>query len=228
MPEASGLLPLDKFAHDLRQPLRGIMLNVQRIRRMDSQLSPELHARLEDLMADARRQEELIASVMEYYSAVHDQLLQNTPIPVSAMIQAACLKVEPFRQLHNGTVHVAACPPVTVTAGLAKALEKLLHNGLKFHAVDVDPVVEIEATVDGAGDIAIRVTDNGLGIEPEYRQSVFEPFCRLHPASDYPGSGMGLPICLRRLELVGGTLAFETPPGSRGLCAVVRIPASTG
>ena len=63
------------------------------------------------------------------------------------------------------------------------------------------------------------------GIEPEYRESVFDPFQRLNPASDYPGSGLGLSICRRLLASIESTIAFEDrpPDAAGGVMAVLKV-----
>lgn len=220
-------LPIDRFAHDLRQPLRAIMVSIQQIQRQNPPLPSESLTRLDELLAAARRQEELIASVLEFDMALRDGLPADTPMPLSLILEAAVHKVEPYRKLRNGIIRVGDCPSTFASARIAKALEKLLHNALKFQAPDATPTVYLDATADEDSPIVVRVTDNGVGIEAQYRESVFEPFSRLHPASAYPGAGLGLSICRLILESLHGTVAFEEPAGPRGALAVIRVPAAS-
>ena len=218
--------PIIAFAHDLRQPLRAIMMHAQRIQRQDSQLSAETRAKLEEILAAGRRQEELIASVVEYDEALRNGLSKEARMPLRLAIQTACMKVEAYRKLQNGIVRFdpAAGPEVVSPSAIAKVFEKILHNALKFHPKGVDPVVEVEVTPGTSGSTGIRITDNGLGIEPQYRSTVFEPFRRLNPAGEYSGSGMGLSTCRRLLESINGSILIEDHPHSQGSTIVVSLP----
>jgi signal transduction histidine kinase len=216
------------FAHDLRQPLRSIVMTTQRIQRNTAatELGPETMTKLDEVLAAARKQEELIASAVECEQARETGLAADTLLSLKLVLQTACLKVDAFRQSQAGTVHIpepAAMPQRMAPAGVARVIEKVLHNSLKFHLAGAPPVVVIAISEDAAtGMIEMRISDQGLGIDPQYRQAVFEPFKRLNPASDYPGSGLGLPTSRRLIE----SIQLEDGPNGRGLTAVVRFPAS--
>ena len=216
------------FAHDLRQTLRSIMMTAQRLQRGDDQLSAASKAKLDELLASARRQEELIASVVEYDQAREVGLTGDTPLALRLAIQTACLAVDAYRKQRNGIIRFEpdAVPRVLAPSGIARAIEKLLHNSLKFHAAGASPLVEVEALEAETDSIVIRVADTGLGVQPEYRAIVFEPFRRLNPASDYPGSGMGLSICARLIESIGGVISLEGRGPHPGVAVVLRFPKS--
>jgi chemotaxis family two-component system sensor kinase Cph1 len=217
-------VPVSTLAHDLLQPLRAIVVNVQRVLRSDEGQSSETKARLDAVLSAARDQEEIIASVVEYESALQYWTDEEDAL-LSLSVQAACLKLDAYRRLQNGRIDVAKpLPAASVPGSISRVLEKVVHNSLKFRGTDVDPVVKIEAWEKEPGFITIRVTDNGLGVDPKYRSLVFQPFSRLNAKSSYSGAGMGLAVCLRLMECIGGTIAFEDPAVPTGANVVIRFP----
>ena len=71
----------------------------------------------------------------------------------------------------------------------------------------------------------ILVEDNGIGIDAEQAERVFEMFVRLHRREEYDGTGIGLALCRRIVERHGGTICAEPRPGG-GTRIVVTLPAS--
>ena len=224
--EASSAL-ISTFAHDLRAPLRSMMMTVQRIQRSQEALSAETQTKLDEILKAARRQEELISSVVEYDQAQNPGLVDDGLLQLRLAIQTACMKVESYRQAKNGTITVdlEAVPRTLVPSGIARVIEKILHNSLKFQTVDATPVVLLEASQDEGGVINVRVTDNGIGIEAAYRDVVFEPFKRLNANSEFPGSGLGLSTCRRLISSVGGSIYIDDVR-TAGTSLVMRFPGT--
>ena len=87
----------------------------------------------------------------------------------------------------------------------------LIGNALKYNT-SLKPQVMIRATVTDTAHI-ISIADNGIGIAPEYQQQIFEIFQRLHTASEYEGTGVGLAICSKIADNYGGRIWVESEPG---------------
>jgi signal transduction histidine kinase len=85
-------------------------------------------------------------------------------------------------------------------------------------------MVEVQVSEANSGLTEIRVSDQGLGVEPQHREMVFGPFKRLNPLSEFPGSGLGLSTCRRLVESIGGTIRFEDC--EKGAVVVVRFPGN--
>ncbi|MDP3714683.1 MAG: response regulator [Mycobacteriales bacterium] len=105
---------------------------------------------------------------------------------------------------------------------LTQVLHNLAVNALKFVQPGVVPHVRIEAEC-SPGTVIFRVSDNGVGIEPEHFDRIFQPFKRLHSRERYPGSGIGLAICRRLVERQGGRIWVDSGPS--GSTFSVELPA---
>ena len=89
------------------------------------------------------------------------------------------------------------------------------------------PEIEVSAVAPNKQMWEIRVSDNGIGISPEYQERIFQIFQRLHSRSEYPGTGIGLAICKKVVEVHGGHLAVQSAPGEGSIFSFT-VPASRG
>jgi len=105
---------------------------------------------------------------------------------------------------------------------LEQIFQNLIANGLRYRGEN-PPRIDIAAERQG-GEWIISVKDNGIGIEREYQQQIFGIFKRLHSASKYPGTGMGLAICQRIMDRAGGRIWVESESGS-GSTFFLAFPA---
>ena len=104
---------------------------------------------------------------------------------------------------------------------LAVAFVRLMDNAIKFGRPNVPPRITIRAAHDKAF-WRMQISDNGLGVEPAYRDVAFRMFRRLHGANAYPGVGAGLAICRRIARLHGGEATFLD--SAEGACVELALP----
>jgi signal transduction histidine kinase len=95
---------------------------------------------------------------------------------------------------------------------LQQLISCLLSNSLKYRRPEEPLRISMGAQRESNERWTISVSDNGIGIAPQYHQSIFEPFQRLH-GRDVPGVGMGLALSRRIVEVHGGRLWVESTPG---------------
>jgi signal transduction histidine kinase len=90
-------------------------------------------------------------------------------------------------------------------------LQNLIENGIKYNTSEI-PTVEIQSAIENQKTV-ISIKDNGIGIAPEFQQSVFQLFTRLHSDQEYTGTGMGLAICKKITERLGATIRLTSAEG---------------
>ena len=119
----------------------------------------------------------------------------------------------------GATVTHGPLPVVTGDPTLLRlVLSNVVGNAVKFRRPDVAPHVHVAAR--DTGDAwEISVTDNGIGIDPQYAERVFTIFQRLHPKEDYPGTGIGLALVQRVVEYHGGRAWVEAAPAGGTIVA---------
>jgi signal transduction histidine kinase len=107
---------------------------------------------------------------------------------------------------------------------LRQILIDLINNGFKFNHADIRRVEVGWQAAEGNG-IEIYVRDNGIGIDPQYQQQIFDIFRRLHTESEYDGTGIGLAIAKRAVQKIGGRLRVESAVGE-GSTFYINLPKS--
>jgi signal transduction histidine kinase len=94
---------------------------------------------------------------------------------------------------------------------LVQVFQNLLGNGIKYRGV-AQPRIHVSAKRVN-GNWLFSVADNGIGIERQHHERVFDLFRRLHSQKAYPGDGIGLPLCRRIIGRHGGKIWIESEPG---------------
>ncbi|WP_277498357.1 MULTISPECIES: ATP-binding protein [unclassified Nocardioides] len=124
-------------------------------------------------------------------------------------------------------VEVGPAPRVHGDAAmLRQLLENLVGNALKYVVPGEVAHVRVDGEAAGDGMVAVRVTDNGVGIPDEAKDLVFQQFYRAHAGSVYSGTGLGLAICRRIVDRHGGTITVSDNPAGRGTRIEVLLPAA--
>jgi len=95
---------------------------------------------------------------------------------------------------------------------LLHVISNLVSNGVKFVATGVQPEVKISAETQDSR-VRLSVSDNGIGIAPEYHGRIFKVFERLHDSESYPGTGVGLAVVQKGIEKMGGKFGVDSEPG---------------
>ena len=200
-------------AHDLRAPLRA-MSGFAKILEEDYQdkLDPEGQDCLREIQLNAERMARLIDSLLALSRVTRTQLNpRHTNLSVLARAELAELAAAyPTQQVE---IKVQDKVFAEVDPDLAGALlQNLLRNAWKFTSKSESPLIEF-GTCRSRGVEAYFVRDNGVGFDPAFAEKLFVPFQRLHAASDYPGTGIGLATVQRIVHRHGGSVWAEAGVG---------------
>lgn len=211
---------LQQFAyvasHDLQEPLRMVSSYMQLIaRRYTGRLDQDADEFIAYAVDGAIRMRQLIGDLMAY-SRVGARRPELQPVDVADVLAEVLKNLEVAIAESGARVECGPLPIVLAEpTGLGQVLQNLIGNAVKFRAPQRRPLVRIDAERRGTEWI-LSVADNGIGIDPEHHQRVFLLFQRLHPRTDYPGTGIGLAICRKIVEGLGGKIWIESPPGQPG------------
>jgi PAS domain S-box-containing protein len=207
---------LEQFAyvasHDLREPLRMVNSFVSLLaRRYGDALDDEGREFIAFAQEGAVRMDRLILDLLEY-SRVGRLDRTLAPVPLTPVVNQALTALAVA--IGEAKAEVQAAPEWPVVRGseeeLLRLFLNLIGNALKYHHPDRPPVVRVGWRRDGA-ELLFWVTDNGIGIAPQYYERVFRIFQRLHGRGRYEGTGIGLAICKKIVERHGGRIWIDSP-----------------
>ena len=212
------------LAHELRRPLRGILGFAGLLMHGHAaSLPPDSRELLERIDSSGRRMNDFIEALLEMaQSGAGD--LQRSEVDLSAM--AADIVATDAGAPEGGEVRVAPGLMARSDPVLARiVLENLLSNARKYSARRPHPLVEFQATrIDGESVFLVR--DNGAGFDMAAAASLFQPFKRLHSASEFEGLGIGLATVAQIVSRHGGRIWAEARPDAGATFYFTLEPAS--
>jgi len=204
---------LEKFAyvasHDLQEPLRTITSYIQLLqKKFKDDLDPEALEFMDFIVGGSRRMKRLINDLLEYsriskvesglevvnFNLVVNEVLQN--LQNSIKDSNAIIKVDELPVMRSRRIQ------------MVQLFQNLIGNSIKFKS-GKNPVIKISAKKMGEF-FLFSVEDNGIGIKKEYSTKIFEIFQRLHSMQHYPGTGIGLAICMKIVQKLGGEIWLES------------------
>jgi len=207
---------LEQFAnvasHDLQEPLRMVASYTQLLaKRYGGQLDERADRWIGYAVDGANRMQTLINDLLAY-SRVGTRGGQLAAISADAALAAALANLR-LTIREAGAEIVQEPLPWVLGDGtqLIQLFQNLIGNAVKFRGTE-SPRVEIAVRREG-DEWMFSVRDNGIGVEPEFRERIFVIFQRLHERDRYAGTGIGLAISKRIVERHGGRIWLESQPG---------------
>ena len=201
-------------SHDLRAPLRAVqgMANAL-VEDYGQNLEADARVYLDRIVGASSRMDALVRDLLEY-SRVSRTAFELQPVELKPVLQEAQTLIHSDAEQSGAEVQVE-CGTERVYANhrlLIQVLSNLLGNAIKFVRSGVKPLVRVVVETRGET-VRISVTDNGIGIAPEYQHKVFRIFERLHTVTEYPGTGIGLAIVQKAMLQMKGDVGLESTVG---------------
>jgi PAS domain S-box-containing protein len=210
-------------AHDLRAPLNSAHAIAELLARHLAARSDGEGDRLAGyVQSGLRRVLRLVSDLLAYAQATHFELAGEEQASMESALNAVIENLRPEIESSAATISFENLPAVAVyEAHMVQLLQNLIGNALKYRGEEPPRVL---VSCENAGsEWVIRVSDNGIGIEPEHTLEIFKPFKRLH-GEDRPGSGIGLATCQKIVSGYGGKIWVTSTVG-QGSTFFLSIPS---
>ncbi len=210
-------------SHDLQEPLRKISAFSERLgdKYADS-LDERGQDYLERISSASGRMQQLIRSLLDY-SRVNSRGGDIVEVDLDEVANSVLSDLEVAFEQAEAVICLGDLPTVRCDQTQMRQLfQNLIGNALKFRREGVVPRLSVHAETDDAGH-TLTFADNGIGFEQEFADTIFAPFQRLHARTEYAGSGIGLSVCRRIVERIGGSIYATSAPGE-GATFTVTLP----
>jgi PAS domain S-box-containing protein len=208
---------LQQFAyvssHDLQEPLRMVASYTQLLaKRYKGRLDSDADEFIAFAVDGCNRMQGLIQDLLAYSrTGTTGKVLRE--ISGDDALQQALTNLRTAIE-ESGAVVTHDSLPVILTddTQLALVFQNLVGNAMKYRSAEV-PHIHVSAAKNGGHEWIFSVRDNGLGIDPQYFERIFILFQRLHGRNEFEGTGIGLAICKKIVERLGGRIWVESQPG---------------
>lgn len=222
---------LEQFAyvisHDLHEPLRMVSgyLDLLR-RRYHGTLDDKADLFIDHAVEGANRMQDMIRALLDL-SRVESQGNAFAPADVEGLVARTLVALGPMIHETGAEITYDSLPTVMADAAqLGQVFQNLIANAIKFRREEAPPRIQIAARRMAEGWL-FSVTDNGIGIDPDMTDRIFQIFQRLHTEAEYPGLGIGLALCKRVIERHDGRIWVESAP-EQGSTFYFTLPVDAG
>ncbi|MBX3600506.1 MAG: PAS domain S-box protein [Rubrivivax sp.] len=220
---------LSQMSHELRTPLNAIIGFAQLLEL--SPLGAEDAEHVHEVMRAGRQLLGLIDEILDLASVEAGRVsLRADPVALPALVEECTRLMRPVAQGSGLVVETDALPTQAVVRAdrgrLRQVLLNLLSNAIKYNRPQGRVQIAVQRDPDDAGGWELRVTDTGPGLDEAQLARLFQPFERLGAdRAGVKGTGIGLTLSRRLVELMGGGIGVDSVPG-RGSSFWVRLPAA--
>jgi PAS domain S-box-containing protein len=205
---------LEQFAyvasHDLQEPLRMVASYTQLLaQRYEGRLDSDADEFITFAVDGCNRMQDLIRDLLSYsLAAANVEVLRE--ISSEEALEKTLKNLRATIQGSGAIVTHDSLPSIMMDeTQLVQVFQNLIGNAIKYRGVAA-PRVHVAATRDGGREWIFSVRDNGMGIEPQYFERIFVLFQRLHGQNEFEGTGIGLAMCKKIVNRIGGRIWVES------------------
>jgi signal transduction histidine kinase len=221
---------LQRFAyvssHDLQEPIRTIRtFNQLLAKEYSGKLDPKADQYIEFVVEASARMQNLVTDLMTYSRILDPEAPREVKVTSSRQaLDTVLLDLREAIEDSGAEITQSALPDLSIDeTQLKQIFQNLISNAIKYRRPGQPLRISVTAERSGS-EWAFSVRDNGIGIEPQYFDQIFQAFRRLH-GKEYPGSGVGLTICKEIVESSGGRMWVESELG-QGSTFKFTLPAA--
>ena len=214
-------------SHDLRAPLRSISGFAQIIdRRHKASLNEEGRHYFDNIITASGQMGDLIDDLLKF-SRLGRKAIKLEAVPLDEVFKTAVETLADQIREKGARINLPGhMPGIQGDLTLATHLFiNLLENAVKYHKPGERPIIDVSLETSDVT-VVVSITDNGIGIAPEYHEKIFNIFQRLHSQADYPGTGIGLAAVKKAAQIMGGRVSVESEPGKGSVFKIKLIMAT--
>lgn len=223
-------------SHDLQEPLRKIQTFISRVSDADKEVMSESGKNyITKIESSAKRMRVLIDDLL-LFSRTNTTKKEFIKISLNELLDNAESELAEIIEEKKAVIKTSKLPKLSVIPyQIEQLFINLIGNSLKYSRPNVEPEIVISSEKVSSSDYPeileqsvskfhkITFTDNGMGFDPQFKQTIFILFQRLHSKTDYPGTGIGLAICKKIVENHKGHIIADSTIGE-GSSFTVFLP----
>ena len=202
------------ISHDLQEPLRTINSYIQLLsKKYEGKLDKRADEYISFIGDASKRLKNMIDVLLDYCRiGVDEEKLEQ--VDCTRLFEEVITSLQSLIQESKAKIKYATLPTIEANkTQLAQVFQNLIVNAIKFHKKNIVPEITISANKNDDNEYLFTISDNGIGIDLEHKDRIFQIFQRLHTREEYEGMGIGLTTCKKIVERHNGKIWVESEPG---------------
>lgn len=210
-------------SHDLQEPLRSVEGYASLLaKRYKGKLDQDADEFIDYILDGTQRMIQLIRDVLTHASIGTTELKPVHVVDIRSVVEQALKNLEMTIKETGAEVQVGTLPSLLANkTEMVQLFQNLMSNAMKYRG-DKNPIIKISSE-ENVHEWVFSIEDNGIGIDQQYSEKIFDMFSRLHGKTEYSGTGIGLAICKKIVETHGGRIWVQSEPG-KGSIFLFTLP----